>query len=150
MSLKVRPLLLAALGALLISTVLFAQAPGKHPAYLHALSDLRMARAYLTSQPGSPAATNDAQMAVQQIDKAIEELKKAAIDDGKNLNDHPPVDSHLERTGRYHKALELLDTAHADVSREEDTPNLHGLQARIMEHIDAAHRYVDHAIAHNQ
>jgi len=84
--------------------------------------------------------------AIAEIDKAIAEIKHAAIDDGKNLNDHPPVDAHIARRGRYHRALELLDKAHNDIAREEDDPSVRGLRNRAIHHIDEAHRIVDHLI----
>jgi hypothetical protein len=139
--------LACALGALLLPAAMFAQAPGKHPAYLHALSDLRMARAYLSAPNPNGMVDNNASQAIQQIDAAIGELKKASIDDGKNPNSHMPVDAHLDRTNRFHKAQELLDQAHADVAREEDDPAAVGLQGRIIKHIDAAHGFVANAIS---
>jgi hypothetical protein len=84
--------------------------------------------------------------AIAEIDKAIAEIKHAAIDDGKNLNDHPPVDAHLGHAGRYHRALELLDQAHRDLAQEEDDGFAHGLRHRALEHIDGAHRIVEHLI----
>jgi hypothetical protein len=86
------------------------------------------------------------QRAIDEIDKAIDEIKRAAIDDGKNLNDHPPVDAGMDRAGRFHRALELLDKAHNDIAREEDDPSVRGLRDRALHHIDEAHRVVDHLI----
>jgi hypothetical protein len=86
------------------------------------------------------------QRAIDEIDKAIDEIKRAAIDDGKNLNDHPPVDAGMDRAGRFHRALELLDKAHNDIAREEDDPSVRGRRARARPHIDEAHRVVDHLI----
>lgn len=123
------------------------QAPGKHPAYLHALSDLRYARGYLSELGANDTIDNDSAQAIKDIDAAINELKKASIDDGKNLRDHPTIDAHLEKTGRFHRALELLDSALSDVNKEEDDPNAMGLQTRIIDHIQAAHDAVRRAIA---
>jgi hypothetical protein len=121
-------------------------AQGKHPAYLHALSDLRDARAHL-QRPDGGALHMEEDGAIKDIDKAIAEIKKAAIDDGKNIDDHVAVDSHMDWKGRLHRARELLDKAHSDVAREEDDPMTRGLQARVIEHIDKAHHHVDEAIA---
>ena len=121
-------------------------APQRHPAYLHALSDLRFARAHLERPDGGELRQQEKD-AIKEIDKAIDEIKKASIDDGKNLNDHPPIDAHLAWGGRLHKALDLLDKAHNDISREEDDPAAVGLQQRAMEHIDKAHKHVEEAIA---
>ncbi len=123
----------------------WADNPGHHPAYLHALSDLRDARAHLQHM-GSEQVIDDELRAISEIDKAISEVKRAAIEDGKNIEDHMPVDAHLNRTGRFHKALELLDKARRDASGEEDQPNTQGLQLRVIHHIDEAHRAVKHAL----
>jgi hypothetical protein len=117
----------------------------EHPAYLHALSDLRDARAHLERPDGGERKEQE-RKAIEEIDAAIFEIKKASIEDGKNINDHVPVDSHLDWPGRLHKAVELLDKAHSDVSREEDNRFAEGLQARAIEHIDRAHHHVEEAI----
>jgi hypothetical protein len=117
----------------------------RHPAYLHALSDLRFARAHLQRPDGGELREQEKD-AIKEIDKAIGEIKKASIDDGKDLNEHPMVDAHLPWGGRLHKALDLLDKAHQDISKEEDDPNALGLQQHAMEHIDKAHHHVEEAI----
>ena len=120
------------------AAVSFADEPGRHPAYLHALSDLRHARAHLENLAPTHHMDKEEEHAIEEIDKAI--------DDGKNLNDHPPVDMHMDRAGRYHRAMELLDKAHNDIAREEDDPSVRGLRDRALHHIDEAHRVVDHLI----
>jgi hypothetical protein len=133
------------------ASLAFADEPGRHPAYLHALTDLRHARAHLERGTWSGRMDREEDHAIAEIDKAIAEIKRAAIDDGKNLNDHPPVDNHMERRGRYHRALELLDSARHDIKEKEDDGFAHGLRHRALEHIDEAHRIVEHLIeqAHN-
>src|ERR1700683_3848333 len=69
-----------------------ADLPGKHPAYLHALGDLRTARWMLEHRPGDAAVSEHEDMAVAGIDAAINEIKHVAIDDGKDIHDHPNVD----------------------------------------------------------
>jgi hypothetical protein len=123
-----------------------ASAQPKHPAYLHALSDLRDARANL-ERPDGGALHAEERAAIEDINHAINEIKKAAIDDGKNINDHAHVDAHLPWSGRLHKSRDLLDKAHHDVSEEEDNPTTRGLQARVIAHIDRAHHHVDEALA---
>jgi hypothetical protein len=123
----------------------WADNPGKHPAYLHALSDLRDARAHLEQLSNDPVDQEEIH-AIDHIDQAIGEIKKAAIMDGKNIQDHVPVDAHMTRTGRFHKALELLDKARRDASGEEDQPDTAGLQLRVIGHIDQARHSVQHAI----
>jgi hypothetical protein len=130
------------LSGLLLAVLPFAanaDMPGKHPYYLHALSDLRAARWMLSHRPGDPAVS-------AQEDVAIGEIKKASIDDGKNLEDHPPVQGINDRPGRLHKALELLHKVHGDVAREEDDPFTKGLRDRAIMHIDEAAHATEHAI----
>ena len=124
----------------------FADEPGRHPAYLHALTDLRHARAHLENLAATHHMDKEEEHAINEIDKAIDEIKRAAIDDGKNLNDHPPVDAGMDRTGRFRRAQELLDKAHNDIAREEDDSFVRGLRDRALSHIDEAHHIVDKLI----
>jgi hypothetical protein len=95
-----------------------APMPAIHPAYLRAISDLRYARALLYRQDWRPV-MRDQQAAVEEIDRAIGEAKRAAIDDGKNPEDHPPIDRGLGWEGRFRKAMELLNSAEHDLSEAE-------------------------------
>jgi hypothetical protein len=123
-----------------------ARAQPQHPAYLHALSDLRDARAHL-ERPDGGALQAEERAAIDDINHAIDEIKKAAIDDGKNIDDRVHVDANKPWAGRLHDARELLDKAHHDVAKEEDNPTTRGLQARVLSHIDRAHHHVDEALA---
>ena len=122
-----------------------AFAQGRHPAYLHALTDLRAARAHLDVHNGGEL-RHEEKEAIHAIDDAIAEIKRASIDDGKDLNDHPPVDAGLDHTGRLHRAKQLLDKARQDISHEEDNGFAQGLQQRAFGHIDRAIHNVDEAI----
>src|ERR1700742_1276085 len=122
----------------LVSLAANADLPGKHPYYLHALSDLRAARWMLEHRPGDAAVSGQEDVAITEIDAAIGEIKRAAIDDGKDLHDHPGVDGPNDRPGRLHKALELLQKVHSDVAREEADPMVKGLRNRAVGHIDGA------------
>ncbi|WP_259071722.1 hypothetical protein HDF24_04830 [Mucilaginibacter sp. X4EP1] len=123
-----------------------AQAPGAHPYYLHALSDLRAARWMIEHRPGNWVQTDLEISALNEINAAIGEIKKAAIDDGKNIEDHPPVDERNDHKGRLHEAHDFLKKAHQDVDQEEDDPYTRGLKHRASKHIDAALQYVKQAI----
>ena len=100
-----------------------ADTPGEHPHYLHALSDLRYARAWLTAL-GENNVMGREMDAVVNIDKAIGDIKRASIDDGKDLNDHPPVDANLKHKGRLHKAMALLTSARKDLRFDEGDKRL--------------------------
>ena len=119
----------------------------EHPAYLHALSNLRAARWCLEHRPGNWEQTMDEREAVRRIDAAIGEIKKAAIDDGKNIEDHPGVEERRDHGGRLHLAMDFLKKAHEDVNKEEDNGFARGLKARALEHIDGAMRATEKAIA---
>jgi hypothetical protein len=121
-------------------------AQGHHPHYLHALSDLRFARALLQRPNGGELGAEE-RAAIHEIDEAIRELKVASIDDGKGLDEHAAVDAHWPWAGRLHKAREVLDRAIADCSKEEDNPTTRGLQARILDHLHHARHHVEEAIA---
>jgi hypothetical protein len=118
-----------------------------HPAYLHALSDLRNARWNLERRGGDPQMKWDEHHALEAVDRAINDIKKAAIDDGKNLQDHPAVDTQEPRAGRLHKALAALQAAHNDVSQEEDNAFATGLRARGIKNIDIAIHFAEQGVA---
>lgn len=124
-----------------------ADQPGKHPAYLHALEDLRHARANIERRGGDAEMKWDESKAIAEVDAAIREIKQAAIDDGKDLKDHPPVDAKMEYKGRLHRALDLLHKAYKDCHEEEDNNFAQGLQKRAIHHINEAVRFVSEGIA---
>ena len=133
--------------AMLISLGAAAQdLPGRHPAYLHALTDLRAARWLIEHRPGDARVSADEDVAITRIDEAIREIKRAAIDDGKDIHDHPPVDAQLDNRGRLHRAEELLRKVHDDIAREEDDPLTRGLRDRAVRHVDEAMGATHHAI----
>jgi len=142
-----RKLLIGVLFGLAVPMAAFADLPGKHPYYLHALSDLRAARWMLEHRPGDAAVSGQEDVAITEIDKTIDEIKHAAIDDGKDIHDHPKVDVPNDHPGRLHKALELLRKVHSDVAREEDDPMTKGLRDRAVHHLDEAIHATEHAIS---
>jgi hypothetical protein len=93
--------------------------PAVHPRYLSAISNLRYARALLWRGDWRDV-MRDQRAAIDEIDHAIAEAKRAAIDDGKNIDDHPPIDMRMPWEGRFRRAMELLDSAQRDLSFEED------------------------------
>jgi hypothetical protein len=136
-------------GYLLLLVLLIAgcaSQPSRHPAYLHALTDLRTARWMLEHRPGDAAVSVHEDEAISEIDRAIAELKRAAIDDGKNIHDHPNVDVPTDYRGRLHKAAELLRQVRSDTYREEDNPDARGLRDRAIGHVDAALHATERAI----
>jgi hypothetical protein len=129
---------LAVIGvASMISATASADLPGKHPGYLHALTDLRTARWLLSHQAGDAKVYADEDVAITEANAAINEIKKASIDDGKDLNDHPAVDV-KEHGSRLLRSIETLRMAKQDITKEEDNPEVRELRHRAVEHIDHA------------
>jgi len=124
-----------------------ADLPGRHPAYLHALTDLRDARWNLEHRPGDAAVSGQEDVAVTEIDRAIGEARRAAAEDGKNLDNHPHEDAVLDHAGRLHRAMDLLHAARADMAQPEDNPETRQRRDLCAQHIDAALRATGQAIA---
>lgn len=139
--------LLVILSAVIVAAAARADTPGPHPRYLHALSDLRAARAHIERRGGNEQMKWDERVAIKEIDAAIREIKEASIDDGKDLNDHPAIDAKIDWKGRLHHGLELLRAAHRDVKEEESNEFAHGLRDRVLHHIDHAIGSVEQGIA---
>ena len=116
----------------------------QHPAYMHALSDLRLMRAYLDRLTPSEHVDAEQQNAIGEIDAAIREIKEAAIDDHRDLRDHAPIDANITPASRFRKAREAGDAAWHDLDREEDNGFARGLKHRALGHIEKANHIVDH------
>jgi hypothetical protein len=123
--------------ALTALTLPGAIAQERHPHYLHALSDLRYAR-FLINQPAEFNVWVDQKEAVGRIDRAIGEIKRASIDDHKDLYDHPAPDPTWDRAGRLHKAIELLESCERDLKYEEDDYRALGWRANAQMHVHEA------------
>jgi hypothetical protein len=135
---RMKSLLLVLTGLMFLAGCVVAPPTQRHPAYLHALSDLRAGRWLIEHRPSDWAQTGDEAEAVRQIDAAIRDIRKAAFNDGRNANDRPPVDENPDHRGRIHEALQYLNKARSDISREEDNAFANGLRDRAIGHIDAA------------
>ena len=123
---------------LLLAGIAMAQPmPGRHPHYASALSDLRTAR-WLLDRPAEYNVARDQRAATDFINRAIDEIKRASIDDGRNPDWHAPVDTSLDRRGRLQKASELIEAARRDLSFEEDNYAAAGWRGRAMRHVDDA------------
>ena len=123
-----------------------ADLPGKHPFYLHALSDLRTASWLLEHRPGDAAVSAQEDIALQQIAAATAEIKHAAIDDGKDIHDHAAIDVPGDHPGRLHKAAELLRKVRSDLESRRGRSAAKGLKHRALEHIEAALHSTNRAI----
>jgi hypothetical protein len=138
--------LMAAFAVLFLSTLAAADTPGVHPAYLHALSNLRAARAYLSLETANYNLNANETYAIQAIDAAIQVIKEAAIDDGKPLSDHPPVDVNLGRLDRLNRARVLLEQTEVELNQRESDAYVNGLKHRALSHINDAWKNTKRAI----
>ena len=123
-----------------------ARVAAHHPAYLHALTDLRDARWNLEHRPGDSAVSTQEDIAIVEIDRAINEAKTAAMEDHKNLAEHPREDVRIDRRGRLHQADQLLRQARRDVAESESNPQAVDLRNRVIGHIDLAIQATERAI----
>lgn len=128
----------AASAALLAPLAARADWNGDHPAYAHALADLREARWQLAHRPGDMAVSRNEALALDEIDRAIDEAKHAAWADGKDLENHVAPDVNVDERGRLHATQDLLRQAEADVNRQEDNRSARDDRERVLHHIDAA------------
>jgi hypothetical protein len=137
---------IAALTTAILAPAAHAEMPGAHPGYIHALSDLRAARWNLEHRPGDAAVSANEDIAISEIDRAIGEVQKAAIRDGKDTFVRPHEDANLDRPGRLHHAVEMLRAAQNDLNQEEDNPESRGLKHRALDHVGLAIEAARHAI----
>jgi hypothetical protein len=100
----------------------------------------------MLAKPAKPDVKWDENKAIREIDAAIREIKQAAIDDGKPIEDHPPVDAKLGHRDRLRVAMELLHKAAEDIEQREDNNFAKGLRKRANEHIRAAEHAVHEAM----
>jgi hypothetical protein len=138
----IRTIPILALALLLPGLAGAQQAPGRHPAYLHALTDLRDAH-WVLSHPRDGFLEERERHASEDIRRAIEEVQRAAVYDGKNVYDHPPEDAYPDAVSRLRRVSDLLRKARADVAQDEDNPSVRDVQFHAVEHIDSAIRLTE-------
>jgi hypothetical protein len=142
--------LAAAVCALATLAVLATATPAQaqEPHYLQALSELRTARDYIQfdHRPGWGPQRHEA---VEEINKAIDEIKHAAWDDGKNTQFAPPAPGVTDPWAPMHEAIRHLDSAMDRTKQGVDRPENTGLRDRAVKHIYEAHQIVE-GILHSQ
>lgn len=124
---------------LLIPVTAPAQRFGRHPRYLHARADLRRAHLLLNLRD-EPDVMRDMRVADAEVLAAIREVDMAAVLDRRDLEDNPPIDTRLDRAGRFREIFRLLQSARQDIAQEEDNPAAAAWRNAAFRHIDEALR----------
>lgn len=145
---KLAKLTLATAAAVVLAAPLatYADWNGDHPAYAHALADLREARWQLTHRASDRAVSHNEAIALDEIDRAIDDAKHAAWADGKDLENQVAPDADTSERGRLHATEALLRQAENDVNRQEDNRAARDDRERVLHHIDAALDATERAI----
>ena len=144
-----KPILRAAALAvpLLVSTLAMAQMPGRHPHYIHALSDLRAAQWQIDHRrPEDGEMREDELVASDEVGAAIHSATSAAAADAKDLGWNPPPDAPPAYDGRLHAAIDLLRAARADLALPEDDPMARNQQRLAILRVDAALHAAERAV----
>lgn len=138
-------LYIAALAAVaLIPVSGTAETWGRHPRYLHARSDLRVAQ-MISRVREEPNVMRNLRRCDEEIEAAIHEIDVASVIDHKDLEDRPRIDTNLDRSGRFRKMMALLDSARRDIGQEEDNPRAIEWRNAAFRHIDAARGFLRRA-----
>jgi hypothetical protein len=135
---------LAALTLVATATPARAQNQYNTPHYLEGLADLRTARDYIQSD-NRPQFDRDRHHAVDEINRAIDEIKHAAWDDGKNTKYAPPAAPLTDPWQPLRMANNWLAEAIKQIDDIPDQQN-QGLQQRAVVHIVEARRAVGNVI----
>lgn len=124
---------------LLVSTFAMADMPGRHPHYIHALSDLHAAQWQIDHRrPEDGEMREDELVASDEVAAAIHSATSAASADGKDLGWNPPPDAPAAYDGRLHAAIDLLRAAHNDLAMPEDDPVARAQQHAALLRVDAS------------
>jgi hypothetical protein len=124
---------------LLATSLAMADEAGRHPHYIHALSDLRAAQWQIDHRrPEDGEVREDEQVSSDEVALAIRSVTDAASRDGKDLGFQPPPDAPMAYGGRLHAAIDLLRAAHNDLAMPEDDPVARGQQHAALLRIDAS------------
>ena len=127
--------LICALAAVAVVATATPAKAQQEPHYLQALVELRTARDYFQYDSGKYG--KQRAHIVDEINKAIAEVKHAAWDDGKNTKFAGPGQAN-GTWAPVHYGANALTNARKFVSQGVDPPQNQGLRIRALQHIDEA------------
>jgi len=128
---KSYPWALLALSLCLAGT---AQAGNKHPGYLRARDDLRLARVLLqraNSNAVAEGSQDEVSLTIANIDDVLAEIDKETGPERKKSHALPKVNARLTWPDRLSESLRLLEKAQLECSKEKDTAGDPELPARV-------------------
>ena len=120
-----------------------------HPNYAAAIANLRIARTILDNEPEYTVA-RDQYRALEAIDRAVLELKDAAIEGGQPLGPPPVLDPALDYGGRLSRARQLIMGADHELSFREDDINARPSRDNARHYVEEAREAVDRTIRERQ
>jgi len=112
-------------------------AHAQHPGYLHAISDLRAAREYLRMDDRREM-RRASEYAINEISQAIDDMRRAAREDGRNPWRMPPPQAEGNPERPIHSAMRLMREARRDIEQGRGMRENEGLRDRSLAHIDRA------------
>ncbi len=143
---------LQGLTAALAATAAFMGGAGlasaaEHPAYLHALTDLKRAELAIATRHGDHAMSVHEHYAMQHDQAAQSIIYQVAPEEKKNVDAIIAADTDPAlKNGKLHDALAFLKKAHADIDEAESDTALLGERKRALQEVDAAIFEVNAAI----
>lgn len=130
------------IAAILAPVTCLAATPGRHPRYVRARGDLRVAllllRVHDDRVHNEPNVARRVAEADREIDLAIREIDHAAVIDRKDIVEKPRIDARLDRPGRFRKVMSLLNGARRDIAQEEDNQRAGVWRDAAFHHMDRA------------
>jgi len=119
----------------------------EHPAYLHALTDLKKAEMAIASRHGDQAMSKHEHLAMQHVQAAESIIYQVAPEERKPVDAVVAADTDPGiRSGKLHDALAFLQKAHDDMHETESDTALLGERKRALQEVDAAMNEVNVAI----
>ena len=135
--------------AVALSACATSDRPPSHPNYAAAIADLRIARTILDREPEYAVARSQYR-AIEAIDRAVLELKDAAIEGGQPLGAAPTLDPTLDYGARLSRARELIVGADHELNFKEDDSHARPSRDNARHYVEEAREAVDRTIRERQ
>jgi len=134
--------------ALSVAGQSYAAPVSQHPAYLHALKDLRLARTAIEARGGNAAMRPHEIAALQHIGEAGAEIDKIAPDEHKNVDAAIAADTDpSKKIGGLHDAKAYLERALSDLKEAKSDTAVRGNRQQAVADVNAALNSVNAGIA---